>query len=116
VSEEFESKPTLLFLFADDQCHEALGALGSQAQTPNLDRLAASGVSFTHAYNQGAWNGAVCVASRTMLNTGRFLWHAKKTEGSLNQEVQAGRLWSKDQEGSSLRFEERSRRDARPCG
>lgn len=45
--------------------------------TPNLDRLAASGTLFTHAYNMGGWNGAICVASRAMLNSGRSLWPAR---------------------------------------
>ncbi len=87
-------KPNILFIFADDQCHDALSALGSEAQTPHLDRLAARGVTFTNCYNQGAWHGAVCVASRTMLNSGRFLWNAKALEPNLNAEREAGRLWS----------------------
>jgi len=87
-------KPNILFIFADDQCHEALGALGSEVETPNLDRLVKRGVTFTNAYNQGAWHGAVCVASRTMLNTGRFLWQSKALEPHLNAECEAGRLWS----------------------
>jgi len=89
-----KSRPNILFLFADDQCHEALSAFGSEAQTPNLDRLAKRGVSFTNAYNQGAWNGAVCIASRTMLNTGRYLWHAEGLDQSLSREKEAGRIWS----------------------
>lgn len=90
-----ERKPNILFLFADDQCFETIRAFGfDEIQTPNLDRLVKGGVTFTHAYNMGAWHGAVCVASRTMLNTGRFLWHAKRIEPALKQEAEAGRLWS----------------------
>lgn len=84
--------PNILFLFADDQCSEALSAFGSEVLTPNLDKLVSRGVSFSNAYNQGAWHGAVCVASRTMLITGRFLWDAKRIEPVLNQELQAGRV------------------------
>ncbi|MBN1818135.1 MAG: sulfatase-like hydrolase/transferase, partial [Sedimentisphaerales bacterium] len=88
-------KPNILFLFADDQCFETLHAMGcDEIETPNLDRLVRKGTTFTHAYNMGAWHGAVCVASRTMLNTGRFLWNAREIEPSLLQEAQAGRLWS----------------------
>jgi choline-sulfatase len=66
-----KEKPNILFIFADDQCFETLRSLGNdEIQTPNLDKLVRGGVTFTHAYNQGAWHGAVCVASRTMLNTG----------------------------------------------
>jgi len=86
-------RPNILFLFADDQSFETLSAFDSEAQTPNLDRLLSNGVTFTHAYNQGAWNGAVCVASRTMLNTGRFLWDAHSVYRSLQAESAAGRFW-----------------------
>jgi len=89
------NKPNILFIFADDQCFETLRSLGcDEIQTPNLDRLVRNGVTFTHAYNQGAWHGAVCVASRTMLNTGRFLWMAREFEPKLKEETQAGRFWS----------------------
>ena len=88
-------KPNILFLFADDQCFEAVHALGlDEIETPNLDRLVRNGVTFTHAYNMGAWHGAVCVASRTMLNTGRFLWDSRRIEPHLDEERAAGRLWS----------------------
>jgi choline-sulfatase len=88
-------KPNILFIFADDQCFETLRSMGcDEIQTPNLDRLVRNGVTFTHAYNMGGWHGAICVASRTMLNTGRFLWMAKEFEPKLKQESQAGRFWS----------------------
>jgi arylsulfatase A-like enzyme len=87
--------PNLLFLFADDQAYETIGALGhTDIETPNLDRLVKSGTTFTHAYNMGGWHGAICVASRTMLNTGRFVWRARALEPRLQEEVQAGRFWS----------------------
>ena len=88
------TKPNILFLFADDQAFETIGALGhTDIETPNLDRLVKSGTTFTHAYNMGSWQGAVCVASRTMLNTGRFLWRANAVEPKLKEEAAAGRLW-----------------------
>ena len=86
-------KPNILFLFADDLCWDALSVLGSEMQTPNVDRLARKGTMFTNAYNQGAWHGAVCVASRTMFATGAFLWRAKGLEPKLERERKAGRLW-----------------------
>ena len=90
-----KTRPNLVFIFADDQCYETLHALGHDLiETPNLDRLVNSGLTFTHAYNQGAWHGAVCVASRTMLNTGRFLWKAEAVDRQCEQERAAGRLWS----------------------
>ena len=90
-----DAKPNVLFIFADDQMYNTIRALGNdEVETPNLDRLARRGVTFTHAYNQGSWSGAVCVASRTMLNTGRFLWHADAVYKTSEQERQAGRWWS----------------------
>jgi arylsulfatase A-like enzyme len=95
VFAEEKSKPNILFIFADDQCFDTLRSLGCyEIQTPNLDRLVQNGVTFTHAYNMGGWHGAICVASRTMLNTGRFLWMAKEYEPKLKEETQAGRFWS----------------------
>ncbi|WP_432797471.1 sulfatase-like hydrolase/transferase [Poriferisphaera sp. WC338] len=72
-----DSKPNILFIFADDMTYEAIGSLNnSEVKTPNLDRLVERGTSFTQAYNSGSFTAAVCVASRTMLNTGKQLWHA----------------------------------------
>lgn len=77
-------KPNILFIFTDDQCFDTIGALGHpEVKTPNLDKLARQGVAFTNAYNMGGWGGAICVASRTMMNTGRFLWRAHDIEKSL---------------------------------
>lgn len=87
-------KPNVLFLFADDFSYEALGYLGhTDIETPNLDRLAHRGVTFTHAYNMGSWSGAVCVASRNMLLTGRSVWHAEKIAKNTEALREAGQLW-----------------------
>ncbi len=87
-------RPNILFLLADDQAYDTIAALGNrEIETPNLDRLVQRGVTFTHAYNQGSWLPAVCVASRTMLNTGLSLWRAQAAEKNLNQWVQQRRLW-----------------------
>lgn len=89
-----QSKPNVLFIFTDDQSYETVRAFGhTDIDTPNLDRLAARGTTFTHAYNMGAWHGAICVASRTMLFSGRTVWRAKATEKNLNTDLTAGRFW-----------------------
>ena len=73
------SKPNIVFIFADDMTYTAVNALGNtEIKTPNLDRLANQGTSFTHTYNMGAWNGAVCVASRAMIISGRSVWDANQ--------------------------------------
>src|SRR6185312_15749928 len=46
-----------------------------------------------HAYNMGSWVGAVCIASRTMLITGRSLWRAQAMPKDLADEQGKGRLW-----------------------
>jgi len=69
-------RPNVLFLFADDQRADTIGALGNpNIRTPNLDRLAHSGVAFNRAYMQGGLNAATCVPSRAMLLSGRSLFH-----------------------------------------
>ncbi len=93
----YGKKPNILFIFADDQCFETIRELGhTDIETPNLDRLTKSGTSFTRAYNMGSWSGAVCVASRHMLNTGRFLWRAEKASKVAEAEREAGRFWSEN--------------------
>jgi arylsulfatase A-like enzyme len=88
-------KPNILFIFADDLCYETIRSYGlTDIDTPNLDGLAAEGLTFSDCYNMGAWTGAVCVSSRTMLNTGRFLWRAHRVDKTAEQERQAGRFWS----------------------
>jgi arylsulfatase A-like enzyme len=68
--------PNLLFIFADDQRADTIGALGNaHIRTPNLDRLVRRGVSFNRAYMQGGMNAATCVPSRAMLLSARPLFH-----------------------------------------
>lgn len=65
------SKPNFLFLIADDLMFRTINALNnSEIRTPNLDRLVKRGTAFTHCFHQGSWTGAICIASRTMLNSG----------------------------------------------
>jgi arylsulfatase A-like enzyme len=89
-----QEKPNILYLFADDLCFETIGTLGlTDIDTPNLDGLAAKGTYFHHAYNMGSWSGAVCVASRHMLITGRYLWHANEAQKNLKAEQAKEVLW-----------------------
>lgn len=65
-------RSNFLFLFADDQRADAIGAWGnSYVRTPNIDRLVEEGFSFRANYNLGANGGAVCIPSRVMVNTGK---------------------------------------------
>ena len=58
-------------VIAVDDLRPQLGVTAPVAQTPNLDKLAASGLLFTRAYFQQA----VCSPSRTSLLTGRRAGH-----------------------------------------
>ena len=94
-------KPNILFILADDQCFQTINELGNkEVITPTLDALARQGTVFTTTYNMGGWNGAICVASRTMFNTGRFLWHAEAYDSKegLGSLAENGQLWSKEME------------------
>jgi len=94
-----EGPPNILFIFADDQCYNTIRELGNEEiYTPALDELARRGTVFTTTYNMGGWHGAVCVASRTMLNTGKFLWKANALETQLDTLAARGQLWSKEME------------------
>ena len=96
---ETARRPNIVFILTDDQSVDTIASSkvwGSEAaRTPHMDRLAADGTRFSHAYNMGAWHGAVCVASRSMLNTGRFLWYNHKAEARRFEDLVAGgRFWS----------------------
>ncbi len=72
-------KPNILFLFADDQRAGTINAHGNdEIKTPNIDKLADLGVSFTNNYIMGGSSGAVCAPSRAMLMTGRHLYGIEK--------------------------------------
>ncbi|MEQ8838619.1 MAG: sulfatase-like hydrolase/transferase, partial [Lacipirellulaceae bacterium] len=71
-----DDRPNILFILADDQSPYSLSAYGNEVcHTPNLDRLAKDGMTFDGAHHMGAWTGAVCTASRTMIMNGRTVWH-----------------------------------------
>ncbi|MEI6679243.1 MAG: sulfatase-like hydrolase/transferase [Mariniphaga sp.] len=80
-----QTKPNILFILADDQTFETLGALNNpEIHTPNLDKLIKSGACFTQAYIQGSWCPAVCVASRASLITGSYVWKAAQYSAKAN--------------------------------
>ncbi|PAY20377.1 choline-sulfatase [Rhodopirellula sp. SM50] len=96
--------PNIVFIFSDDQCFDTVAAFGHpEVETPNLDRIAKRATTFTHAYNMGSWSGAVCVASRMMLNSGRFLWDAEPVYQAAEQEREAGRWWSEYMKAAGYR-------------
>jgi choline-sulfatase len=64
-----DDSPNVLLIVADDHAPYVMGAYGNDlVHTPNLDRLAASGMRFDRAY----CNAPVCTASRASFLTGRY--------------------------------------------
>ena len=94
-------KPNIVFIFADDQTYTSIHALGNEViQTPNLDRLVENGATFTQAFNMGGWNGAVCVASRSMLISGRSVWRANKFQKNWREGKEFDKTWGKIMEAN----------------
>ncbi|RLT34493.1 MAG: sulfatase, partial [Chloroflexi bacterium] len=62
------TQPNILLFLTDDHGQWAAGCYGNRAlPTPNLDRLAAEGVRFAHAFTPSP----VCSPARACLLTGR---------------------------------------------
>lgn len=62
--------PNILIVTVDDMTYNSIGAFGCKIPgiTPNIDKLAAEGMKFTHAFS----NTAVCQPTRQSFLTGRF--------------------------------------------
>lgn len=68
ASPSLESRPNIVFILVDDLGYGQLGLTGHPIiETPNIDRLAAQGVVFDHAYA----GSTVCSPSRISLMTGK---------------------------------------------
>ncbi len=73
--------PNILLIYTDDQSYKTVGCYPESprwVKTPNLDRLAATGVRF-----RGAYLGSWCLPSRAAILTGRqpHGWESMKMEG-----------------------------------
>jgi arylsulfatase A-like enzyme len=65
-----KQRPNILLIYADDQSYKTISCYGSSpdwVKTPNIDKLARSGVRFERAY-LGAW----CMSSRASILTGHL--------------------------------------------
>ena len=63
------AKPNIIFILADDLGYGSIGCYGNaEVKTPNMDRLAATGMRFTDFHS----NGALCTPTRAALMTGRY--------------------------------------------
>jgi arylsulfatase A-like enzyme len=81
-------KPNLIWILADDLGYADLGCYGQKViTTPNLDRMAAEGMRFTHFYS----GATVCAPSRSVLMTGLHHGHTRVrgNAGDANPAAQA---------------------------
>jgi len=60
--------PNIVLILADDLGYGDLGCYGGEIPTPNIDRLAATGIRFTQAYVAAP----ICSPSRVGITTGQF--------------------------------------------
>ncbi|MCX6950976.1 MAG: sulfatase [Verrucomicrobia bacterium] len=62
-------RPNILWVVSEDNVFTTVGAYGDPlARTPNVDRLAAGGITFDRAYS----TSAVCAPTRSSIITGRY--------------------------------------------
>ncbi len=75
------SRPNILYILCDDLGYGDVRALNSKSRiaTPNLDRLAAGGMTFTDAHS----SSSVCTPTRYGLLTGRYNWRSRLKRGVL---------------------------------
>jgi arylsulfatase A-like enzyme len=68
-----QSKPNIIYIMADDLGYGDLSCFGqTKFKTPNIDRLAAEGITFTDYYS----GSTVCAPTRCVLMTGMHTGHA----------------------------------------
>ena len=84
VSDEIPRRPNIIVIYTDDQGYGDASCLNPAAkfQTPNLDRLAKEGISFTNAH----CSDTVCTPSRYGLLTGRYCWRTTRKTGVMGAE------------------------------
>ena len=75
-----DQRPNIIVILADDMGYSDLGCTGSEIATPNLDKMAAEGVMFTHCYNASR-----CCPSRASLLTG--LYQHEAGVGHMNDDL-----------------------------
>jgi arylsulfatase A-like enzyme len=87
VSQQERAK-NILVLYSDDQSYNTLGCMGNKIiKTPHLDQLASEGMLFTQAHVMGGHHGAVCIPSRIMMLTGRYVNRLPGDGGTLPDSI-----------------------------
>lgn len=78
---EASARPNIIFILTDDQGYGDVSHLNPKGRipTPNVDRLAREGMTFTDAHS----GSAVCTPTRYGLLTGRYAWRSRLKSGVL---------------------------------
>src|SRR4051795_11582440 len=73
------ARPSIVYILADDLGYGDVKCLNPAGKiaTPNMDRLAAAGMSFTDAHS----SSAVCTPTRYGIMTGRYNWRSRLSSG-----------------------------------
>lgn len=72
-----QEKPNVIFIYADDLGYGDLGCYGARnVETPNIDKLAQSGIQFMN----GHATAATSTPSRYSMLTGEYAWRKKGTD------------------------------------
>ena len=81
VAAHAADRPSIVYVLADDLGYGDVKALNPEGKiaTPNMDRIAAEGMSFTDAHG----SASVCTPSRYSILTGRYSWRTRLQSGVL---------------------------------
>ncbi len=91
-----DRKPNILFIVTDDQRFDTIHALGNnEIHTPTQDALVKRGFVFNNTYCMGGMEPAVCAPSRTMIMTGKSLFHIPKPRGKSYADISLGKSFKK---------------------
>ena len=88
------NRPNIIVIYTDDQGYGDVSALNpdSKFETPNMDRLANEGVTFTDGHS----SDAICTPSRYSLLTGRYSFRTRLKSGVLTADgdclIENGRM------------------------
>lgn len=84
-----EKLPNIVYILADDLGYGGLGVYGQEKiETPNIDKLAESGMMFTQHYS----GSVVCAPSRAVLLTGKHSGHVQ-IRGNNELRTERGDIW-----------------------
>lgn len=74
-------RPNIIYILADDLGYGDVHCLNPEGKilTPNMDRIAREGMTFTDAHS----SSAVCTPSRYSILTGRYCWRSNLQKGVL---------------------------------